>query len=80
MALDTKDLDAIKQIISNFNDDMAVAIARSFERMQESMDAMENRHLARLVELADDIEGSRQALADLLGDVRTDVRELRADE
>ena len=80
MALDKKDIEIIEQIIYKNADDIAVSLARSFERLEERMDAGESRLLTRMAELEDMVEGSRQSLTDLIGDVRADVRGLRIDE
>ena len=80
MALDKKDIEIIEQIIYKNADDIAVSLARSFERREERMDAGESRLLTRMAELEDMVEGSRQSLTDLIGDVRADVRGLRIDE
>ena len=80
MALDKKDIEIIEQIIYKNADDIAVSLARSFERLEERMDAGESRLLTRMAELEDMVEGSRQSLTDLIGDVRADVRGLRSDE
>ena len=41
----------IEKAIWKNSDDLAVAIARSFERMEERMEAMELRFLTRLAEI-----------------------------
>lgn len=74
MALEQKDLELIERVIYKNGDDIAVSIARSFERLEERMDAMESRLYGRLSEIEDVIEGSRQSLTDHLGDLREDVR------
>ena len=80
MALDKKDIEIIEQIIYKNADDIAVSLARSFERLEERMDAGEARLLTRMAELEDMVEGSRQSLTDLIGDVRADGRGRRIDE
>jgi len=52
-ALTQSDLDAIERIIYKNADDIAVSIARSFERMEERIDASESRLYARLADLED---------------------------
>lgn len=46
--LTTKDLEALETMYIRFNDDVMVSIARSFERLEERIDAMEARLNARL--------------------------------
>ena len=75
MALDHKDLEAFERLIYEHGDDVAVSIARSFERLEERIDASESRLYSRLAEVEDRIEGSRADLSDELGVMRADVRE-----
>lgn len=75
MSLDHKDIELIERIVYKNNDDVAVSIARSFERLEERIDAAESRQYSRLAEIEDKIEASRQDSADLLGEVKDEVRE-----
>lgn len=59
MALDQKDLEQIEHIIYKGADDVAVAIARSFERLEERMDASESRLYSRFAEVEDKVEALR---------------------
>lgn len=59
MALDQKDLEQIERIIYKSADDIAVSIARSFERLEERMDATESRLYSRIAEVEDKIEALR---------------------
>jgi hypothetical protein len=59
MALDPKDLEAIERLIYKNGDDIAVSIARSFERLEERMDAVESRLYTRLADVEDKIEALR---------------------
>ena len=70
MALEQKDLELIERVIYKNGDDVAVSISRSFERLEERLDAVESRLYGRLSELEDVIEGARQSTADSLGDLR----------
>ena len=56
MAIDHNDLERIERIISKSTDDVAVSIARSFERMEDRVDAMESRFYNRLADLEDKLE------------------------
>jgi hypothetical protein len=69
MALEQNDLDAIERIIYKNADDIAVSISRSFERIEERIDATESRLYSRLADVEDRI-----------AQVRGDTRELLADE
>lgn len=66
MALDTKDLEQFVQIIHNACDDVAVSISRSFERLEERIDAAESRLYSRISDVEDKIETLRT-------DVKLDV-------
>lgn len=70
MALEQKDLEQIERVIYKNGDDIAISISRSFERLEERMDAIESRLYSRLSELEDFMEGSRQSIVDTIGDLR----------
>ena len=53
MSLDTKDLELIERVIYKNGDDIAVSISRSFERLEERIDAVESRIYGRLADLED---------------------------
>jgi molybdopterin/thiamine biosynthesis adenylyltransferase len=75
MSLDQKDLEILERFIYKSTDDIAVSISRSFERLEERIDASEARTYSRLAEIEDRIEASRQDTSDLLGEVKEEVRE-----
>jgi len=77
MSLEPKDLELVERIIYKNGDDIAVAIGRSFERLEERIDAAESRIYSRLSEVEDKIEAGRQDMSDSLGDLREEIRELR---
>ena len=56
MALDNKDLEQIENIICKSADDVAVSIARSFERLEERVDATESRLYGRLADVEDKLD------------------------
>jgi hypothetical protein len=58
MALDQNDLELIERIIFKNGDDVAVSIARSFERLEERIDATESRIYGRLVDLEDKLDAT----------------------
>ncbi|MCX6895490.1 MAG: hypothetical protein NTZ16_08355 [Verrucomicrobia bacterium] len=45
------DLEAIERVIYRNGDDIATAVGRAFERLEEKMDAAESRVLVRLTEI-----------------------------
>ena len=53
MSLDQKDLEQIERVIYKNGDDIAISIGRSFERLEERIDATESRIYGRLIELED---------------------------
>ena len=55
MLLDTKDIELIERVIYKNGDDIAVSIGRSFERLEERIDAAESRIYGRLIEIEDQI-------------------------
>jgi hypothetical protein len=76
MSLDQKDLELIERVIYKNGDDVAVSIARSFERLEGRMDAMESRVYSRLCDLEDKIEASRLDITDDFGEVRRAIQEV----
>jgi len=56
MSLEQKDLELIERVIYKNGDDIAVSIGRSFERLEERIDAMESRLYSRLADIEDKIE------------------------
>lgn len=75
MSLDQKDTELIERIVYKNSDDIAISIARSFERLEERIDGSESRIYSRLSEVEDKIEAGRQDLSDLIGEIREEVRE-----
>jgi len=56
MSLEQKDLESIERVVYKNADDIAVSIGRSFERLEERIDAAESRIYGRLAELEDRLE------------------------
>lgn len=81
MSLEPKDLELVERIVYKNSDDIAVSIARSFERLEERLDAAESRTYSRISDIEDKVENSRQDISDEIGLVREDIRDLtRLDE
>jgi hypothetical protein len=80
MALEQKDLELIERVIYKNGDDIAVAIGRSFERLEERIDAAESRIYSRLAEIEDKIEAARQDASDNIGDLREEIRNGKAED
>ena len=70
------DLEFIERLVNKDTGDIAVALGRSFERLEERIDAVESRLYSRLSDLEDKVEASRQAIADQLGEMRGEIREI----
>ncbi len=81
MTLEQKDIELIERLIYKNNDDVAVSIARSFERLEERIDAAESRLYSRFSDLEDKTEACRQDISDNIGTLHDELRELsRGDE
>ena len=80
MTLEQKDVELIERLIFKNNDDVAVSIARSFERLEERIDAAEARLYSRLSDIEDRTEACRQDIADDIGTLRDEVREIARGE
>lgn len=76
MPLEQKDIELLERVIYKNSDDVAVSIARSFERLEERIDAAESRIYSRLADGEDKFESCRQDITDELGDLKGEVREL----
>lgn len=61
-SLTPKDIETIELIAYKISDDICISIARSFERLEERMDAMESRLTMRLAELEDRIADTEEKL------------------
>lgn len=60
--LTRKDLELMERIVCKSADDIAVSIARSFERLEESMDAFEARIYSHLTDIEEELETELKAL------------------
>ena len=80
MTLEQKDFESIERVIFKNSDDIAVSISRSFERLEERVDALEARIFSRIGDVDDKIEASRQDLSDDIGSLRDEIREFGAPE
>ncbi len=76
MSLEQKDIELIERIIYKNSDDVAVSIARSFERLEERIDSLEARLSSRVADAEDKLESVRQDISDELGDIKEELREL----
>ncbi|MFA6404612.1 MAG: hypothetical protein WCW03_01265 [Candidatus Paceibacterota bacterium] len=68
--LTKKDLELIEHILYKSTDEVAVAIGRSFERLEERMDAIESRIYSRLADIEDKMYSNFEELEDKLDIVK----------
>lgn len=74
MPIDQKDIEILERLMNRNSDDVAVSISRSFERLEERIDAMESRIYTRLAEVEDRVESARQDISDTFGELRDEIR------
>jgi len=72
------DFEKIEKIIYKDIDDAAVATARSFERMEECLNAAESRIYSRLADVEDKLEAIKQDVMDSIGDLKEDIEKVEA--
>ena len=70
MSLEKSDLELIEKILYKNSDDIAVAIARSFERLEERIDSAESRVYSRLGDLQDIVSQNCHDMSERLKDTR----------
>lgn len=73
MALDLKDLELIERIIVKHSDDIAISLARSFERLEEDMDRMEARIYSRITDLETASNRERTESTDAFNALAVDI-------
>lgn len=76
MSLEQKDIEVIEHLLFKFADDIAISISRSFERLEERIDASESRLHSRLAEVDEKVEASRQDISDIIGEMKEEVRDV----
>lgn len=76
MSLEKKDLELIESLIYKNGDDIAVSIARSFERLEKHGDDAESRIYSRLSDIEDRLELSRQDLSDIIDGLEDKLRDI----
>jgi len=68
MSLESKDLELIERVIYKNGDDIAVSIGRSFERLEERIDAAESRVYGRLIDIEDKIDRNHDEMLESIDD------------
>lgn len=74
MSLDPKDLEAIERLIYKSGDDIVVSVARSFERLEERIEAAEARLYSRLAEIEDRTSAAEDNLTNEIESIREVLR------
>ena len=69
MSLEQKDLELIERVIYKNGDDIAVSVARSFERLEERIDAAESRLYSRIADVEDKVEAEKDDVIERIGDM-----------
>jgi hypothetical protein len=75
MSLEQKDLELIERIMYKNADDVAVAISRSFERLEGRIDAVESRIYTRMADLESAVDGIRLEIVDAMNDLKESLRD-----
>ncbi len=75
MSLEQKDIELVERIIYKSNDDVAISIARSFERLEERIDKAESRIYSRLADLESRIDRFSEIVSDEITDMKDEIRE-----
>ncbi len=76
MSLEQKDIELLERVIYKNGDDIAVSIARSFERLEERIDSVETRIYSRLADLEDKIDSGHHELAHEFIEIKGGIGEL----
>jgi len=66
MSLESKDLELIERVIYKNGDDIAISIGRSFERLEERIDAAESRVYGRLIDIEDKIDKNHDEILEMI--------------
>jgi len=66
MSLESKDLELIERVIYKNGDDIAISIGRSFERLEERIDAAESRVYGRLIDIEDKIDKNHDETIEMI--------------
>lgn len=56
MSLDKEDIEIIEKLIYRNNDDVAISIKRSFERLEERIDSSTARLISRIADIEDKLD------------------------
>ena len=70
MSLEQKDIEVFEKLIYKNSDDVAVSIARSFERLEDRIDAAESRIYSRLSDIEDKTDDKGVAKPEVVLDIQ----------
>ena len=73
--LTQQELEQIERVIYKNGDDVAVSIARGFERLEERIDAAESRLFTQAREMEERLNSSWQDTHDAIHRLRNEIRE-----
>ncbi len=73
MSLNQKDVELIERIIYKNADDIAVSIARSFERLEIRIDSLEERLSNKNLVVADEVHDLREEMHSLRVDIKANA-------
>ncbi len=76
MSLEQKDIELLERVIYKNGDDVAVSVARSFERLEERIDAAESRIYSRLADVEDKIDTGHHELAHEFMELKNGIGEI----
>lgn len=75
MTLHQTDIEIIEHLIFKNSDDIAISIARSFERLEKHIQDIEGRLHNRLSDIDDKLDTTRQEISDNIGDIKEEIRD-----
>jgi hypothetical protein len=76
MSLEPKDIELLECIIYKNANDIAISLSRSFERLEERVDALESRLYTRISELEDRMENNQRDISDTISNIKDEIRSL----
>ncbi len=76
MALEQKDIELLERIIYKNGDDIAVSIARSFERLEERIDSAESRIFSRLEDIENKITDGQEEVRGQINTIASDLKDI----
>lgn len=75
--LQPKDIDLIQTMIFKSQDNVAVTLCRSLERLEEKIADTESRLYTRIAEVEDTVNSGRQDTMDMIADIKNTLDGIR---